>query len=268
MAEICKLCGAEMPDEAAFCPQCGGPKPPVQQKKKVKWWMIVVPVLLVIVLAAALLWKPVYMHLMPEAALAKAAVNTVEELKARNEGSPFLVLAGAYDETQQNTVEMKLNYWDEYTGDVTLGMTAQYDRLAKQSQLEMAMAMYGQSFDIGMYVDDEVLAMNMSQLTGENYFGIVYETFSQDIRGNSLVFDALGEETVEVLEEYVDLIHSSMSQETAEFSPSERYGEILIGFCGELEPTVASEKRAGRDYEKRLHRFLFRYRCPAGAAAG
>lgn len=240
MAQYCGNCGAEMPDVAAFCPQCGSSRPPVKEKKKVKWWMIVIPLVLVIVLAVVIAWKPLYMHLMPEVALAKAVGNTIADIQARNEGSPFLMMAKAYDETKQNTVRMRMDYWDPYFEDMKVDMTLQSDQVGRRSQADLSMTMYGQTFDVGVYVDPEVMALGMDQLTGEDYYGIVYETFSQDIRGNAFLFDAIGEETVGYLEEYVAQLQDMLGQEKAELGFSEEYGPVFTEFLAGLEPAVDS----------------------------
>lgn len=250
MAEICKVCGAEIPDIAAFCPQCGSSRPPKpEKKKKVKWWMILIPVILVIALAVMLLWKPLSVRLAPEMVLAKAAANTMADIKARNEGSPFVMLSNAVGETKQHTVDIAFDYHDDYAGDISLDMTAQYDMENRKSLVDISMSMYEITVDAEAYLDSSALAMRMDQVTGETYYGIVFDTFSEDIRNNSLLYDAIGEEMMCYLEEYVDMLQESLNNEDPELALSDAYGEILKEYLAELKPAVASEKMqlSGKD---------------------
>ncbi len=268
MTEYCKQCGAEIPDAATFCPQCGNqrtlnpeapetapvspdvpdPVPAEPKKKKVKWWMIVIPIVLALVLAVALLWETLYVHFVPQVALVEAWSNTIVDIQQRYEGNPFSMMAKAYDETRKNSIDMSVDLSIPEQVQLLITGTGQVDALTTQAQYDIhlnakpATSDVAVDVDLAMYLDKNFLALRVNQLTGEEYIGIAFKTFSEDIRGNSMISEALGEDTLVILEQFVDILEEALNVTTPDFELSEEYAALLTKYASSLEFTVKNTK--------------------------
>ncbi len=271
MAKYCKYCGTEIPDIAAFCPQCGGKReseeaqvdaaptggfvpvfenPPSEggKKKKIKWWMIAIPIVLILAVVAAFVWEPLYVRFAPQQVLAKAWINTAAQLQKRSENNPLEVFSKAVDESMQNTVGMIMDMNVPDTMQMHMDATFQGDGETGQTSYDIAMSLAEATsdmdldFDISLYMDKEFLSLGVEQFTGETHYGIVYDTVGEDIRSNSFLYDAMGEEGLTAVETFVDIIESSMNMEQPELELDEAYITLMTDYVQELEPTVESTK--------------------------
>lgn len=269
MAEICKVCGMEIPEEELVCPGCGNPREPEPVKKKrVKWWMILVPIVVVIAALAVtvlIMWDAIYIRIAPTAVLGEALGNTITELSTRGTGTPLEVLNGKLGDEGKYTTEMgiTMDYGSYMTMDASIVSqndiaNAQYDMSLKAN-----LSMYGFiSFDanIGVYVDQEHLAANWAEVFGEDYYGIAFDTMGEDIRGNGLVYDALGEDALTMLEEYFDAYRSQMDMSdlyAEDVTFSREYGQILLSFANEHKPVVAKAPLALNGTEQECYSITY-----------
>jgi len=190
------------------------------ETKKQKWWIIP----LVLVLAAALLlglfWDTVKVYLTPKTVLSAALSKTAEELQDRFSGSPLHVLAAGVDDTLCNTVTLQMDKADDLLGNVHYDLSMQ-TQLSPRRVLAKGTAATGTStLDLSLYLDEDFAAIASEGLLGGNYYGITYDTFSQDIRGNGVLAFLLGEDTISEWEFSVAGLADSMGKTMAlpEFS--------------------------------------------------
>ncbi len=227
---------AEVPAEA---------KAPTK-RKKVKWWYIAIPVVAVIALAVALLWNTLTVYLFPEIALANAIGNTVAALETRSQGTPFTMMNKAIDEEGKSTSELDVECTIPDMGDFSIDMQMQSDAQNKQYMTDISVGAQGVSMDMGLYMDADKLGFNMEMLTGESYYGIVYDGFGENLRNNEFLASNLGEEGVEIAEEIVSALENVLNQEqlTEEQLRASRelYLQVVLDFLKEqeLEPGRAA----------------------------
>lgn len=218
------------------------PIPEKPAKKKLKWWHIAVPAVLVVAIAAVLLLGPFFIYLAPKTVLARAFGQTMTDLSARAEGTPMTVMSKAYDESRKNTVKVEYDIFQEMLGNMSIAMDAKVDSSINQGLIGIELENMGQTVDMNLYMDREVAAFNMDMFTGEDYYGIYYDTFSDDIRANDFMFNTIGEENVEILEGAVDLIDQLMSLEVItpeqQAESLKKYGEVILAFAEEKDVQV------------------------------
>lgn len=235
MEKFCTQCGAPIPEGMTVCPCCGTPVPPAP-KKKLKWWMIVIPVVLVLAIAVVLLWRPLFIRLSPELALVNAASNTLEDLTERYDGSPWEMMQEACETEGPRRVTLRLDVQgDAHAMSFDCGLS--FDSQTRQAALDFLMNADGEAVDAALYLDAECAAIGSDAILAGTNYGITYETFSQDIRGNRM-FSVLGEETISMLEEIVEAVQTGMQQIDNQEDRSEQYRDLVIDFVKSLDPVV------------------------------
>ena len=233
----------EVLDGAEEAPKPVDPIPEKPVKKiKIKWWHIAVPVALVVAIIAALLLGPFFIYLAPKTVLTKALTETANDLSARAEGTPLTVMSNIFEGSQKNTVNVEYEIFQEMLGDMSIEMEAQVDSSIKQGQIGIVLDVMGEEADMNLYMDREVAAINLDMYTGEDYYGIYYDTFGEDIRNNEFMYSIMGKENVEMLDEAVDTLDQLMSLETItpeqQAESLKKYGEVILAFTEEKDAQV------------------------------
>lgn len=181
--------------------------------KKRKWWMIPVFVVLTAALAAGVFWDSVSVYLAPKTVLRSALDQTWQALAERFDGSPLLVLGNVLQEDGQNTIQLELNTRDDLLGEIRYHMTAQTQLAPKRILAKGTAVTGGKAVDLSLYLDHAFAAVSSDSLLSSNFYGITYDTFSEDIRSNAVLAFVLGEKTIGELEESVASLQESMSGE-------------------------------------------------------
>lgn len=228
------------------------------KRKKIKWWHITIPAVLVVTVVAALLLRSFFIGRSPKAkpasensaqaaeteemVLGKAFSATATDLSARVEDTPLSVMSKAYSESRKNTVTLDYEIFEESLGDMRIGMVAKIDSSINQSHIGIDMDSMGQTVDMNLYLDREVAAFNMDMYTGDDYYGIYYDTFGEDIRNNEFMYESLGKESVVEIEEAVDIIDQVLGLEAItpkqQAESLKKYSEVILAFVEEQDMQV------------------------------
>ncbi len=291
MDEKCRQCGADIPEDEAFCRNCGwkkqgieespaepaqdaaeqdialeqtldamkaeaqeetavgdeNPKPDHEEtagKKKCKWWYIAIPAALVIAILAAVLWTPLSVYLAPEVALIRAAANTMEDINCRSEGTPFAMMSELSESSKKSTTTMSMILYEPSAGEMELEMISQADSDTRQSLTTINLYADVLQMEIGMdlYIDPDKAGVRIEPLTGEEYYGIIYETFGDGVRENDFLYDAIGEDTLQSVEMILEMLDRQLSMEPLTEAQvkesSEAYGKVFENFIRNQELEV------------------------------
>lgn len=158
-----------------------------------KWWVLA---LLIGIAAVVLLWGVVSFYLTPKAALTAALRDSMADLTYRFQNSPMEVLIKAYDPQGQNTVQLDLTSSDELLGEVSYDMLLQADWKSNQFAASGTIATANQSLNLSAYLNKEFAALTSDELLEGGYYGITFDTFSDDLRSIPLLTFFLPEETL------------------------------------------------------------------------
>lgn len=179
--------------------------------RKFKWWMIPIAVLLAAAVLLAVFWDSVSVYLAPKTVLTAALKNTWSALETRFSGSPLLVLGKALDASGRNTIQMELDTTNDLLGDIQYNMTVQTQLSPKRILAEGTATTSGNILDLSLYLDGDFAAVSSDSLLEGNFYGITYDTFSQDIRSNYMLSFLLGDETISEWEASVTSLQEQMS---------------------------------------------------------
>lgn len=235
------------------------PPAPPRKGKKVKWWMIVAPIVALLLVAAILVgifWRAILLRVWPTSILAKALVNTVSDMNDRSEGTLGQTFAGIVDEDGLYTtrVDMALTYGarlSKATADFSI--TGASD--TKNNRMFMTMDgsfgvtslyVFGGNVDVdaALYVDGDCAALNWEQVTGDRYYGVVYDTFEEDVSSNEMLSSAMDEDTRREIGEMLRSLSEALEPDGEEepFRISEEYVNILVKFLLERKASVGNEQ--------------------------
>ena len=238
MGTICPNCGAELPENAKFCSQCGwmvaaqtpveadlpeesaapemgstepefAPVAPEKPKQRLKWWMIAIPVVAALAIVVACMWGQIMLWVSPGVMLAKASVNTNADLKDRLQGTPLAMMAGVINQKGKYTSNIQLGIQESQIGGMDLDMTIRTDQLQGQQDLTGKLTLMGESFDVSAYLDQDCLALGTSILKDGQYYGITFDTLSGDLRASPL-FSSMSEAHMEAFEQSILMLRDQL----------------------------------------------------------
>lgn len=181
----------------------------MEQKKRNKW---ILPAVTALVLAVCfvLSLEGVRVYLTPKTVLTSALMRTAQKLEDRFSGSPIQVLGKGLDRELDNTIQLQMNKNQGLLGDVQYDLTIQNRMWPRQLYAEGTARTSTATVDLKGYADERFAAIASDGLLNGQFYGITYETFSQDIRKNSLLAFLIGEDTITQWEESVTGLESSM----------------------------------------------------------
>ncbi len=251
MSQFCEKCGAELMQAGNFCPGCGEPVSAAdagqepKKKRRLKWWMIVIPIVLVFAIAVGIFWESIYIRIVPEKVLAQAWQNTAGAETAKWSGGLGEQVSAVLGDSNTSSVDMAVELDVSEEMALSFGMTGAVDGNTTQTQMNITLnaqeAETGQEIDMAMdmYLDRDFLAVRMEQLTGEDYIGIAFDSFGEDIRNSPMLSGIFDGETLTQVEETVAKMKETLNLTNTESALAEKLPQILTEFADALpKPTV------------------------------
>lgn len=199
-------------------------------KKQIKWWMIPLGFLSVILVASVLLWPTLRIYLAPKTVLTAALTDTCAELELRFAGSPLILLGSTLDLESGNTIDMSLDTSNDLLGSVRYDMAVQVQWKPRRILARGQASAQRKNIDLSVYLDGDFAALSSAGILQENYYGLTFDTFAEDISSNKLISFAFDDAT---LNQWTDQIRDleAFMEDSWEF-PSvsmENIHNILMG---------------------------------------
>lgn len=151
-------------------------------------WLLV-PLMIVVIVAALIVWRweDVDMQIAPKAVLSDALTEVYGKLQERSQGSPVWILLSGYDESGRNTLELDLTTTDSLLGVIDYDMSVQTNLPENRVSGVGTVTTGGSALDVSIYLDSNFMALTSDDLLDSGYYGITYDTFSEDIRSFGLL---------------------------------------------------------------------------------
>lgn len=205
-----------------------------------KFWRFICTV--VVVFAVSLCFFGIRVRVLPRLVLGGAIRSTISQLESRFASSPAHLLADVWNPEGYQQAELQLETEHKYLGLVRYDMEVQTQLDPLRIQGMGTVVTLGRVLDISVYMDKDFAALSSDSLVKGNYYGITYDTFSQDIRSWDLLAGALGESMISQWENDVSRLEKRMSTElklpefTLEDIPVALYAVLA------LEPQVGKQE--------------------------
>lgn len=261
MPKFCNNCGTELSDDTLICSNCGmnlngseyvmpasaDPNPVIHEsqapremskpKKNGKWWLIPIVAVLAIAIAGAFLWKPLLLKFAPDIYLSMASGRTMDALSKRSEDSPYALLASADEIMDDGTLDVSLSYSDYYNGDIQANMSISSKKEQKQWMFDALINSSEQNVDLSMYMDADCLTLRSDPFTDGKYYGLTYDTFSDDIRKSGFNM-ILSEDEMQQCDEIVQMLNRNINQTVDYDQLLQPYLEIMNDYAEDLKPVI------------------------------
>jgi len=171
------------------------------------------------------------------ALVGRAMYNTGREVEERFNHTPLKALTMLGDILEDGTVTADFTYTASLLGnfltaDIDGTIRLSSDLEARNFALEVQVGTFGESVNIDAYMNRERLALRLPILDN-NYYGIRYATFRDDIR---VIGDLTGLDgrTMNQLSDMVDQINAMMNAEEADEDFQSYYVDAVSNFVGNL----------------------------------
>lgn len=178
---------------------------------KRKWWFL--GAALLASAALSLCFFGVRVRLAPRLVLTRALETAFERLEERFEGSPVHLLADALDSEGRQNVSLQLETEQAYLGVVRYDMQLATQLSPCRIQGEGTVVTGGKALDLSLFLDGDFAAVSSKSLVNGNFYGITYDSFSQDIRSRELLAVLIGDKTISQWEASVSDLDAAMSRE-------------------------------------------------------
>ena len=222
-----------------YSPEYGYPPPPesvppVKNKGKL-WWKIAIPAAAVIVIALAV---GAYLMFFSGAgkmrAVSKAFIKLREEVTARVDGSPLKAVGILSDSVKDGQITLNLDFWDRWGSQIKGSASVNSRTEGREFAIAAGLSVNGEDLDAEAYINKERIAIG-SKLLDNNYYGIKYSTFRDDVRpfGDLIGLD---DETMDIISDTVEMIGDAMNAETGGYEES-AYIDIFYEFAKSAEVT-------------------------------
>ncbi|MCL2820014.1 MAG: zinc ribbon domain-containing protein [Oscillospiraceae bacterium] len=215
-----------------------------QSVKSKKWITITVisaasaAVLLMAGLAAYFMFFRDVSHVL---LIGRAFNKLSSEMEERIDNTPFKALVMLPDILEDGTVTANIDYSFSYLDDfIGFGMGADIvlssNTKTREFALSAAIKDSGESTEADIYMNKERLALRVGIL-GDNFYGITYDTFRDDIEKFGRLI-GLDSETMDELSDIVDLLSTILSYEEEDSSLLEiekEYIETALNFARSIK---------------------------------
>ena len=142
---------------------------------------LLIPALSVLILSVAAIF------LLPKVFLIRELSKTIPAVAEQFNEDPAWILFRALDPEGKYRISGSMELTGSFPEVTNLEGTVETDLSQHRFRAEGAVSVSGKELELSLYLDPEYLAVASRQLTDENYYGITYNTFPEDIRSIPLL---------------------------------------------------------------------------------
>lgn len=230
---------------------------------KRKWLFLGTTVLAVLL---SLCFFGVRLRIAPRWILSRVLGTAFKEMEIRFDNSPVHLIMPALDMEGHQKTDLQLETQLEHLGVVRYDMLLQTQLNPSRVNALGNVVAGGKMLDLQLYLDQNFAAVSSQGLLDGNYYGITYDSFSQDIRSRELLAVLIGEKTISQWEEAICGLQKSMSGNVSmpelaiEDIPGMLYGLLV------LKPQVGREEIMISGQQENAYTVSFRTTGPEIAA--
>ncbi len=182
-------------------------------KKKHIFLRLLLLLVLISGLAAVFVFRDaILLRIAPKTVLSGAVSRLYGQLEERFSGSPIALLLPVYDAQGRYTIQLEADTANPILGEIRLDMTVDTDGTAHRLQAQGTASTSASDLDVILYMDSDALAVSSQELVNGDWYGITYDSFSQDIRSIPLLHYVLSDRTVRSWNQSLQSIRDEMQK--------------------------------------------------------
>lgn len=223
---------------------------------KRKWWLVVASI--IAALGISLCFFGVRVRIAPRLVLYGAINDAFAQVESRFENSPAHMLLDVYDPEGCYGADLQLETQMALVGAVRYDMDMQLQLQPRRIQGTGTVVAGQKALDLSVYMDGDFAALSSDSLVKGNYYGIRYDTFSQDVQSRDVLSFLIGDETKAKWEDSVSSLDEFLSRESKlpKFSKSDIQAALYAVLT--LDPRVSTEKIELSGEKVKVHTITFR----------
>ena len=179
-------------------------------EKRTRLWSVLLLVLILFGGLFAWLWPSCKIYLAPKTVLSTAIADTYDALVQRMEYSPAVLIAGVLDTDNGNSVDLTLDTKNQLLGSIRYDMDVQIQWNPKRILAQGQAQFQRKAMDLSVYLDEDFAALSSTSILQGKYYGLTYDSFSDDIRSSPILAMMIGESTLRQWESGVKTLRSQM----------------------------------------------------------
>lgn len=173
-------------------------------------WLIPLILLLAAAAGGFVFWEDLAIYIAPKTVLTEAISQTLPQLQQRFAGNPIRIFYQGLDPEGNQTVDIDMTKEDPLWGTVRYDMQFQ---VQPHRVYGVGKAFNGQrDLNLSVYLDSEFMAISSEELLRGSYYGIHYDSFSEDIRSIPLLNWILGDSMLSKWESSVRNIQQAVEK--------------------------------------------------------
>ena len=174
----------------------------------------------------------VRLRIAPRWILSRSLESAIEQLESRFENSPAHLLSDVLDSQGRQQAQLKLETEGKHLGPVVYDMTLLTQLGPNRIQADGSVITGGKVLDISLFLDENFASVSSQGLLEGRYYGITYDTFSDNIRSRQILAALIGEKTISGWEDSVSDLDRAMSREVK--LPEWELDEVVSALYGVL----------------------------------
>lgn len=179
---------------------------------KKKLFAIGAAMLLLVIGTAAFFLDSLAIWVAPKTVLSGAIYTAAEDLQQRWLRSPVSMLAACWNPEGQYAGHLDLNGENQLLGSVSYHMDIQADIVNNRILAEGIVRTQQNGLDLALYLDRDYMAVSSEGFLKGEYYGITYNTFSQDIRSIPLISMFINQDILAGWEASVENVQTVMNR--------------------------------------------------------
>lgn len=176
-----------------------------------KWVGKMTLLLLAILLLFFILgWKHLAVHIAPKAVLYSALTKAMEQLQPRFENSPLAILQRVADPDGKYSVNVAIQTYNDDLSNLEYRMKFQTDASKQQIAIEGIAGLPETGMGFSCYLDTDFMAFSSEKLLCDQYYGITYSSFLEDVQGISLLNFFISDTMISQWDDYLQEVPLSI----------------------------------------------------------
>lgn len=148
-------------------------------RKKTRAWHWLLTASLAVGILLVVFWDLLGIYVAPNTMLTQAVTKAVSRLEERFNSNPLRMVIQTLDPDGKQTADVEIKTQHHLLGEINYDFALQTDHNRVYTQGSASVS--DQKLDVSLFLNGDFMAVSSAELTNNIFYGITYDTFSEDI---------------------------------------------------------------------------------------